>query len=399
MIVGEFLQWMETAPPGKKAEAVRSLARSYLEPGVGDETRSAIESALTVVLDDPDPEVRVAIADVLGASAKAPRHVIIALAADRPDIAALVLARSPVFIDVELAGIASTAESALQVAIASRSRLSKTVAAAVAEVGEEAACQALLANSGAEIARISFLRMAERFGGESDVREALIARRDLPPDVRQLLVRAIGNALGNLAMVKQWLPEARVKTVTGDACDRATVAIAAESATHELPALVEHLRATEQLTTALLLRAVCAGNVAFFETALAMLAEVPVERVARLVRAGRLPALRAAYARAGLPPMAFDAFAAALDVWRRLASDGGPADRYRLTMHTVEAVLTRYADITDGEANELAAMLRRFAADQARDAAREAARGYSRGGEAPTEAAEADEADEAAVAA
>ena len=37
-------------------------------------------------------------------------------------------------------------------------------------------------------------------------------------------------------------------------------------------------------------------------------------------------------------------------------------------------MIARYADITEGEANELAAMLRRFAADQARDAAREYAR-------------------------
>jgi uncharacterized protein (DUF2336 family) len=238
--------------------------------------------------------------------------------------------------------------------------------------------------------------MAQRFGGDTEIREALIARRDLPPDVRQLLVRAVGNALGNLAMVKQWLPEARAKALTGDACDRATVAIAAESETHELPALVEHLRATEQLTTALLLRAVCAGNIAFFETALAMLARVPVERVAALVRGGRVSALRAAYTRAGLPPMAFDAFAAALDAWRNLDPESGSFNRYRLTMQAVEAVLTRYADITDGEANELAAMLRRFAADQAREAARETARGYARGEASPedpaTDAAEAAEA-------
>jgi uncharacterized protein (DUF2336 family) len=396
MIVGEFLEWMESAPPEKRADAVRSLAQSYLEPDIEDEARSAIESALTVALDDHEPEVRFAVADVFGDSPAAPRHIIIALAADSADIAGYVLARSPIFIDVELAGIAAAAECALQAAVASRPRVSKTVAAALAEAGEQEACMALLGNPGAAIARISFLRMAQRFGGDTEIREALIARRDLPPDVRQLLVRAVGNALGNLAMVKQWLPEARAKALTGDACDRATVAIAAESETHELPALVEHLRATEQLTTALLLRAVCAGNIAFFETALAILARVPVERVAALVRGGRVSALRAAYTRAGLPPMAFDAFAAALDAWRNLDPESGSFNRYRLTMQAVEAVLTRYADITDGEANELAAMLRRFAADQAREAARETARGYARGEASPedpaTDAAEAAEA-------
>jgi len=137
----------------------------------------------------------------------------------------------------------------------------------------------------------------------------------------------------------------------------------AEGAVHRLAEIV-----------ALLLRAVCAGNIAFFEAALAALSRIPEQRIAHLVRAGRAGALRAIYTKAGLPGLAFDAFAAALDTWRRLARDGEPEDRYRSTMQMVDAVLARYSSITDGEANELAAMLRRFAADQARDAARDLAR-------------------------
>ena len=138
--------------------------------------------------------------------------------------------------------------------------------------------------------------------------------------------------------------------------------------------LVEHLRVTGQLTTALLLRALCAGNVRFFETALAVLSGMPEGRVASLVRAGRANALQAVYARAGLPMVAFDAFIAALETCKRMAERGGPSDRYRFTREMVENVLSRYHDITDGEVNELMTMLRRFAADQAREAARDYAR-------------------------
>ena len=87
--------------------------------------------------------------------------------------------------------------------------------------------------------------------------------------------------------------------------------------------------------------------------------------------------LRAVYAKAGLPNVAFDAFAAALDTCRRIAEEGGPRDRYRFTKHMVESVLARYRHITDGEMNELTGMLRRFAADQAREAARDFARAAS----------------------
>jgi uncharacterized protein (DUF2336 family) len=371
MDVREFLLWMETAPAGRRAEAGHALARAYLQVDVDEETRGAMEAALTVLLDDDAPEVRYGLADALGASDQSPHHIIAALAGDHAEIAAVVLSRSPLFIDPELVDIVAVASGLLQEAIARRPVVSQSVAAAVAEIGEKEACLALLANGAAEIARISFTRIAERFGDDRDVREALFAREDLSPAVHQLLVRAVGDQLGAMVIGKAWLPEARAHTVTREACDRATVAIAAESETEELPALVEHLRVTGQLTTALLLRAVCAGNVAFFETALGILAHVPARRVADLVRGRRMSGLRAAYARAGLPPVAFDAFNAALGVWRQAAETGGIEDHYRFTVETVNAVLARYGNIGDGEMNELASMLRRFAADQTREAARD----------------------------
>ena len=374
MILGEFLQWMETAPAGQRAEAGHALACAYLYSEEDADTKTDMEAALTVLLDDEAPEVRYALAEALGASEFAPRHIIISLAADHAEISAVVLSRSPLFIDAELVDIFAAASAILQAAVARRPVVSKTIAAAIAEVGEREACVALLANPEAAIARISFQRIAERFSEEPEVREALFAREDLSPAVHQLLVRSLGNQLGAMLIEKSWLQEARARTVTREACDRATVAIAAESETEELPALVEHLRVTGQLTTALLLRAVCAGNVAFFETALGVLARVPLRRIANLVRGGRMSGLRAAYSRAGLPPVAFNAFAAALGVWRQVAAGGVPEDRYRFTVQTVDAVLARYGNISDGEMNELASMLRRFAADQTREAARDYAR-------------------------
>ncbi len=374
MIVQQFLRWMETAPAARRADATYALARAYLVSDVDDEMLSGMEAAMTVVLDDPSPEVRFALADALAAGLEAPRHIMLALVTDRTEIAALVLSRSPVFIDVELVDVVAGAEEALQIAIASRPRLSNAVSAAIAEVGDRQACLRLIHNEGASIARISYRRMAERFGDDAEMREALLQRPSLPPDVRQMLIRRLSSALGELVVHKSWVPEERAWAVTRDACERATVALAAESETEELGALVEHLRVTGQLNTALLLRAVCAGNVALFETALSVLARVPEARVTSLIRSGRLQGLRAVYNKAGLPPMAFEAFVAALDTCRKIDEEGGPRDRYRFTLHMVESVLARYRDITDGEVNELTAMLRRFAADQARDAARDYAR-------------------------
>jgi uncharacterized protein (DUF2336 family) len=374
MLAREFLDWIDRAPAGHRASAVRVLCRFYLQAEVADEVATAMEAALTVLLDDPAPEVRRALAEVLGPSPAAPHHIIISLAVDLPEIAEAVLARSPLLIDAELVDIAAAGTPPLQVAIAGRQHVSGAVAAALAEVGERASCMVLLNNPAAAIARISFRRIAERFGDDATMRDLLLKRPDLPADVHQMIIRRLGDVLGTMMVAKSWAEEERALAVTREACDRATVALAAETESDELPELVEHLRVTGQLTTGLLLRAVCAGNVALFETALAVLAHTPVERVASLVRAGRVGTLRAIYGKAGLPPRAFEAFAAALDTWRQIAEEGEPEDRYQATRRMVDAVLARYTQISDAEMYELATMLRRFAADQAREAARDCTR-------------------------
>ncbi len=171
------------------------------------------------------------------------------------------------------------------------------------------------------------------------------------------------------------MQEPRAKIVTREACDRATRRDRGRDGDGgTLPRWSSICGLPANSRRRCCCARVCAGNVAFFETALASLSGAPQHRISSLVRAGRVSGLRAAYAKAGLPPLAFDAFAAALDTWRKAAGEGGPKDKYRFTMQMVDAVIARYADITDGEMNDLTTMLRRFAADQAREAARDFAK-------------------------
>jgi uncharacterized protein (DUF2336 family) len=108
MIVRQFLQWMRTAPAGERAEATGALARAYLHSDLAKDDRAAAEGAMIMLLDDPSPLVRRALAEALAGSADAPHAVIHALASDHADIATLVLARSPLLIDAELVDVVAS---------------------------------------------------------------------------------------------------------------------------------------------------------------------------------------------------------------------------------------------------------------------------------------------------
>src|SRR5207302_1137160 len=133
MDMHDFLTWAAAAPADLRADAAHALARAFLHSDVNEETRSAMEAALTVLLDDCSPHVRFALADALGDSPAAPRHIILALAVDQEEIAELVLSRSPLFIDGELVDIVAAVSETLQAAIAARPHVSSAVAAAISE--------------------------------------------------------------------------------------------------------------------------------------------------------------------------------------------------------------------------------------------------------------------------
>src|SRR3984885_5930225 len=152
MIVRHFLQWVRTAPAGERAEATAALARSYLYSDLSPDDLGAAEGAMLMLLDDSSPLVRRALADVLAASPDAPPAVIFALAADQPNIAAPVLALSPLFIDADLVDAVATGAPAVQTAVANRATLPRSVAAAIAEVGAAEACLVLVENGEADVA-------------------------------------------------------------------------------------------------------------------------------------------------------------------------------------------------------------------------------------------------------
>ncbi|MGQ7794658.1 DUF2336 domain-containing protein [Faunimonas sp. B44] len=370
MIVERILQWMQSAPVSRRAEAAHALARAYLYSPLADEERDGVEATMTVLLDDPAPDVRLALADAIADSDKAPHHLVLALAADQVQVAALVAERSPLLLDAELVDLVGTREPAVQIAVARRPVVSRAVAAALSEVAEPEACVELLCNPGARIARFSLDRIVERHGGHPELRDLLLSRADLPVEIRQALVSRLAFALRDWAVDGLWLAPERAEAVTRDACERMTIAMSFEAPADEIPALVERLIAADELTPALLIRAVACGQQLFFETALASLTGVPRERVGALLRSGRTASLHALLAKARLPERTFAAFEAAADVLRTIEGDDAGSD-YRRATHLIDAILSRFDARPDRELDQILALLRRFATDAKRAAARD----------------------------
>jgi uncharacterized protein (DUF2336 family) len=370
MIVRQFLQWVRTAPAIDRADATSALARAYLYSDLSRDDRVAAEGAMLMQLDDSSPLVREALAQALAASAEAPPSVILALAGDLPEIAAIVLERSPLLIDADLVDRVGGGVPWAQAAIARRQALPRPVAAALAEVGSPEACLILIESPDAEIPTFSLERLIERYGHLAAVREALLARADLSAAHRQALVVKLSATLAGFVVNRNWLAEERAQGIAREACEKATVTIAAASAPGDAARLVRHLRESAQLTPGLILRALLSGNVTLFEQSLAELSGLPAARVASLVHDRHGAGLRALYDRTGLPASAFPAVQAALDAMHESGFTGEPGGAARLKRRMIERVLTSCEDHPSADIEPLLMLLRRFATEAAREEAR-----------------------------
>jgi uncharacterized protein (DUF2336 family) len=371
MIIRRFLLWARMASATDRAHGAGHLARAFLQADLTVDERSEARTALISLLDDPAPVVRRAIAEAMGSAYDTPRAIAVSLAHDQSDIAAIVLARSPVLTDADLIEAIRHGDDLVQTAIAIRTGLSQIVTRCLAERGSADALIALADNHGAPLAPEDFMAMLDRHGADARLRDAIAGRDDLPVAVRQQLTVALARALSLFTQDAGWLGSLRGERVTREAQERATLALALDDEA-AIEDLIGHLRETDQLTPSLILRALLSGATQFVEAVLSELSGLPRSRVAGLMNDRRLSGFSALYRNAGLPASLAPAFHAAIAALQS-AGKRAPVARAQLIAPLVEAVVEACEDLPVADVGALQALLNRFLAEASRESARVAA--------------------------
>lgn len=364
-IVRLLMRAAQAADPGERADAASALARAYRYGALSPDLRDEAATALTALLDDPSILARRALAETLASAFDAPRHIILALANDQPEIAAILVARSPVLSEADLVDCAASGGETVQIALAGRAKLGSGAAAALAEMASRDAILALLDNHDAALTETALRRIAERFGEDGEMREKLLERPSLPAALRCDLAAAAAQALSPLAAAFG-LGEQRVEKIMREAREEAAVAVASAATGGDLAGLVRHLRETGALTVPLLMRAVVSGDRPFFEAALAELSGLSPARVAAFARAPLGTGFLGLYRRTGLPlhfVAPFRAALAALAPYRNLVAG-------RVLRPVVQRAIAACAGGGGWGLDRLIGLLRRLEAEAALEEAR-----------------------------
>ena len=295
-----LLDWREERTIAQRCAHVLALVRALNVP-LDAAGRGALEGVLSLVAADPAPRVRLVLAEAIGTVADAPVAVIAQLATDRPDIAGLVLARSPVVTQADLVDLVPRLDPRVLPVLAARAT-DPDVAVLIIEMGEAEAVAELLRNPVIALGPAMLDAAAEAHGHVPAVRDLLLARDDLPIGARYALVEGLCRVLAATDLVVNVLGVNRARSVLDDAEGEALVNAAAGRDAGEIAALVDALVEAGRIDATLILRALCHGRRELFAALLTRQAGLGAARVRSILRSRRQNSLKALFERCDVTP-------------------------------------------------------------------------------------------------
>jgi len=328
-----------------RAETTAKIADQFTLGDLSETERRIAEEIFRSLVRDVEVRVRESLALHLKKSPDLPRDIAVSHARDVDSVALPVLRFSDVLRDEDLIQIVREQGGAKQVAIAQRPRVSSRVADALIDTGNETAVARLVANEGADLTTQALSRVMTEYDASEAVSDSLVRRPNLPAAISEELVERVTERLEAFLVSTHEVSPDVASNLILQARERATMSLVDYGSTDiELENLVEQLRRKERLTASHLLRALCMGDMGFFERAMARLAGVPLQNARILIHDQGDLGLDSIYLKANLPKRLFPAFRAAVELADETDYDGALNDRNRYLEKMLERILTQFED-------------------------------------------------------
>lgn len=339
--------------PTTRAEMAGKVAQHFAAPNLSASERVLAEDIVRIMARDVATRVRSALAESLKTNSTIPRDIAMSMARDVEEVSLPFIEVSTVLTDDDLVEIIRSGSSEKQTAVAKRANVAEFVADALVERGSEKAVATLMANDTAAIAESAMAKALDRFPDSEAVAGPMVNRAKLPVTVAERLVALVSEQLRERLVAKHELPNDIAADIVIQTREKATYGLVGGAGDADLEKLVVQLRRSHRLTPSLLLRALCMGDVPFFEMAMAQLGQVPINNARLLIHdAGRL-GLKSLFDRTGLPPKLYPALRIALDVASETDFDGLDHDLERHRRRMLERILTQFEELASDDVDYL----------------------------------------------
>lgn len=345
-----------------RAETAQKIAADFGGGELSDSERHIAEDIFRVMVRDAEERVREALSVNLKDSDLVPHDVAMTLAQDVDSVALPMLEFTKVLSDEDLVEIIRTQNPEKQTAIAKRDAVSEEVSGALVETGNETVVATLVANDGAEIAESSMQEVLDTFADNDTIKDSMVQRSKLPVTVAERLVVMVSDKMRDHLVANHELAPDIASDLILQSRERATIGLLSPDTEHvDVESLIQQLDENGRLTPSIILRAVCMGDITFFEASLARRAGIPLANARKLVHDPGELGMKSLFTAANMPGALYPATRVALDVMQEMEFDGQDNDRERYSRRMLERILTQYEEINADDLEYLLGKLSKLA--------------------------------------
>jgi uncharacterized protein (DUF2336 family) len=272
-----------------------------------NEKRIAVE-IFRLLVNDVEKSVRKILSTRLAHSMEAPHDVIIKMAQDEKEVALPVLKNSFVLSESDLIDITSQSQDIdILCTIAKRDMVSRELSNALIDKHNITITGALIENKNASIDEKGLHDIYNNFSGSISTLENLAKRGGMPVVLAEKLFVAVSDEVKRILNKQYSISYQESDSAASYAREMATLGLTDDKTSKmEMIELVHHLNKNSRLTLSIIIRALCLGNLRFFEAAFAELTDIPINN-ARILIADNGIGFEALYKKSRLPNEMFAA--------------------------------------------------------------------------------------------
>lgn len=311
------------ASPHTRADVAGKVAQSYADGTLGGREKDLAIEIFRMLVRDVEVKVREALSHHLKTATDLPYDIVLRLAHDVGQVSAPMLEFSALLDDEALVEIVESSHELVKLlAVAKREVVHEEVSDALLASMQDHVARTLFLNRGALIREETLLWVIEQMSSHESVVDALMQRGGLSVTCVEKIFLTVSDYMKKQLIEKYNISRHLVEGRIEYAREWATLGMAQRSSVENVEALVRHLHEQHKLTSSIVIRSLCVGDLRFFEYAMACLTGVPVDNACLLIRDAGDLGFRSLYRQTPLPPVYYGAVSKVLEITLDVSRNG-----------------------------------------------------------------------------
>lgn len=331
-----------------KISTAQKLSTLYNMPNISLGERKLAEDIFRIMVEDVEISVRQILAECLKKSRNIPNDIVNKLIHDENSVSIPFIKYYEDLKDSDLIGILNAQNIDKQKAVAQRRNLSNDVSAYIVDKCSEDVVITLISNNSANIYEKTYQNILDKYSSSENVKRCLVYRSELPVTVISRLIQHLSDELQKRLILTHNLPADIASDIIEEVKEKATLKVSAEySSDKQIEELVHELYSSNKLTPSLVVRAICMGDLKFFEYSIVYLSNTPITEVRKILFNTQVDfVIRNLLRKAFIPKNLFPAVFSALKVIKDIRFDMKNSNSQTFSHKVIERILS-YSNAED----------------------------------------------------